>query len=1026
MVLGIRGKSRKNVAVEVDYVIHVREIKPWSSSLALKSVQSVFLQWQNGGQASGSFFGNVGDGGIEFGESFRLPVVFYKEKSRKSSSSDSYQKNYLEFQLSEPRKDNAGKAHVLGSAVINLADYATVVESTSVGVPLNLKKSSKSSVQPVLYVNVQPCGSDGCNLSKQVSLDNTESHGSASVSGSLNEVDDEIDSFIDDDGDDHSSQSSRTVTSSAFEAPASSSTIADKKALKSTTDNTGRFYGEPTIHSIPAPENTVTNPVSNAFKHPSGSSSPLSSIGSSSPQKPAYDYISLPHRPRDSSAPTLKKSLTQSVQSSASSSGFQDEDQEYGNYNFKTNRIHKSLTSRGVRMKENAQESTKGKIVSNHASEGTTSSVSVQKDTNSISASYADLGSPREDDHLVNMKEYSFDRKLPSKLSQDATRKPVIIKSETLTVSNNVGREDKVKSTESKHVKSVEPSVSAENNSRVRKHELMKKSKEAEIQADGRVGGIISANCERETITSFSDSKNESTIEMLKDELREAAAVEVSLYSIVAEHGGNTNKIHAPARRLSRFYIHACNMRSPAKKANAARAAITGLILVSKACGNDVPRLTFWLSNSIVLRAIISQGLVKDQASNGKRTTINGGGHRSVDGHLSEKNRIRTRKDEKNSIIGNFDNWEDPHIFMVALEKFEAWIFSRIVESVWWQNITPHMQSAAAKGSTTKKGNGRKNGLGDQEQGNFSIELWKKAFKDACERLCPVRAGGHECGCLSLLAHLVMEQLVNRLDVAMFNAILRENGEEMPTDPVSDPISESKVLPIPAGKSSFGAGAQLKNVIGSWSRWLTDLFGMDDTDVPDNEDELSDHKGQESETSFKAFRLLNALSDLMMLPSEMLAEKSIREEVCPTFGASLIKRVLYNFVTDEFCPEPIPDAVFEVLDDEENLEAETESVTTFPFSANPTFYSPPPAAASLIGIVGEVGSPALRSGSSVLKKSYTSDDELDELDSPMTSIIENVQVSSKTSSAANPMLKWKGGREVVRYQLLRQVWKDSD
>lgn len=54
---------------------------------------------------------------------------------------------------------------------------------------------------------------------------------------------------------------------------------------------------------------------------------------------------------------------------------------------------------------------------------------------------------------------------------------------------------------------------------------------------------------------------------------------------------------------------------------------------------------------------------------------------------------------------------------------------------------------------------------------------------------------------------------MDRLDVAMFNAILRENAEEMPTDPVSDPISDSKVLPIPAGKSSFGAGAQLKNVV---------------------------------------------------------------------------------------------------------------------------------------------------------------------------------------------------------------------
>lgn len=100
-------------------------------------------------------------------------------------------------------------------------------------------------------------------------------------------------------------------------------------------------------------------------------------------------------------------------------------------------------------------------------------------------------------------------------------------------------------------------------------------------------------------------------------------------------------------------------------------------------------RLTFWLSNSIVLRAIVSQGLVKAQVSNGKRTTIKGGGQHLAGGRLSEKDRIRTHKDEKNNILKSTDNWEDPHVFMVSLEKFEAWIFSRIVESVWWQ-VNPY------------------------------------------------------------------------------------------------------------------------------------------------------------------------------------------------------------------------------------------------------------------------------------------------------------------------------------------------
>ncbi|KAL4578833.1 hypothetical protein LXL04_014964 [Taraxacum kok-saghyz] len=122
----------------------------------------------------------------------------------------------------------------------------------------------------------------------------------------------------------------------------------------------------------------------------------------------------------------------------------------------------------------------------------------------------------------------------------------------------------------------------------------------------------------------------------------------------------------------------------------------------------------------------------------------------------------------------------------------------------------------------------------------------------------------------------------------MFNAILRESEEDMPTDPISDPIGDLRVLPIPFGRSSFGAGAQLKNTIGTWSRWLTDLFGIEDNDAHEDADDVVDNK---FDTSFKAFRLLHALSDLMMLPFEMLADQSIRKEVCPTFSTPLIRRV---------------------------------------------------------------------------------------------------------------------------------------
>jgi len=58
-----------------------------------------------------------------------------------------------------------------------------------------------------------------------------------------------------------------------------------------------------------------------------------------------------------------------------------------------------------------------------------------------------------------------------------------------------------------------------------------------------------------------------------------------------------------------------------------------------------------------------------------------------------------------------------------------------------------------------------------------------------------------------------MEHCVAHLDIAMFNAILRESENEIPTDTISDPIVDSRVLPILADDLSFGSGTQLKNSV---------------------------------------------------------------------------------------------------------------------------------------------------------------------------------------------------------------------
>lgn len=82
----------------------------------------------------------------------------------------------------------------------------------------------------------------------------------------------------------------------------------------------------------------------------------------------------------------------------------------------------------------------------------------------------------------------------------------------------------------------------------------------------------------------------ETRIERLEEELREVAALEVSLYSVVPDHSNSAHKLHTPARRISRIYIHACKHFARGKRATIARNSVSGLVLVARSCGNDVSR----------------------------------------------------------------------------------------------------------------------------------------------------------------------------------------------------------------------------------------------------------------------------------------------------------------------------------------------------------------------------------------------------------------------------------------------------
>ncbi|KAJ4961168.1 hypothetical protein NE237_021078 [Protea cynaroides] len=1086
MVLGLRTKNRKGASVQVHYLVQVQEIKPWPPSQSLRTLRSVILQWENGDRNSGSsgpvvpsIGSGAGDGKIEFNVSFRLTASLSREAPAKNGDAETFQKNYLEFSLYEPRRDNTVKGQPLGTVIIDLAEYGIVKGAVNIGAPMNCKRSFRNTAQPILFVTIQPFDKDDSsslrreNLSKESLLDQD---GKESISALMSEEyadETEIASFTDDD---ISSHSSSNVPSSALDTGGSSPPQTEKVR-----------------------EKLEEKPVTAGHKDLNGSSCSSSIDTSSDLVSPENHHAAFSNFPGKSLTLIPEKSVTYSVQSSSSSIAYEGKQKDVRPSNGRSNYDENDLTQERINGKSGNGSSTfeekqymtdintivgtaakvscsdtglrvvekAGLVISanshaegmdNRHSKGQSRNGTEEAETTTgLSASLMENGDAEElgengQEEQISKEEYlTTEDESSNSFFLDVDKKQDAYGGDTLTFSRRaLGVKSRALSDDRlKHLMSVRSSLdSAKSNGSLIDNKLTRKGKDTDTSKDadnasrsfimdrGKDAKITS----RHTRNSFSDGKVqqlEHRIERLEGELREAAAIEIGLYSVVAEHGSSASKVHAPARRLSRLYFHALRKWSPERIASAARSAVSGLVLVAKACGNDVPRLTFWLSNSIVLRAVISQTIDESQLP------ISAGDHLENNGGIKKNNQISSpvtwkesspnTREKKVSLSGSFDYLEDLHTFTAALEKFESWIFSRIIESVWWQTLTPHMHSTAGNASyknlsaSSRKSYGSRSSLGDLELGNFSLELWKKAFKDACERLCPVRAGGHQCGCLPVLSRLVMEQCVARLDVAMFNAILRDSGDELPTDPVSDPISDSKVLPIPAGKASFGAGAQLKNAIGNWSRWLTDLFGIDDDDLPEGENELDDGNRQEYKTSFKSFNLLYALSDLMMLPKDMLLDSAIRKELYPTFGAPLIRRILNSFVPDEFCPDPIPEALFEALDSEEALEAEEQSIRNFPCTAAPIVYSPP-SAASLAGFIGGLGSqsPLRRSGSSVLRKSYTSDDELDELDSPLASIISDSFRGSPTSTVTSWKPNESGGHNVIRYQLLREVWRDGD
>jgi hypothetical protein len=173
MVLGLRTKTKKDAAIHVDFNIFIQEISPWPPSESIKSLRSAVLFWENGERNSGktnTVAPSIGSGStvgkIEFNEFISIQVVFQKEGSSKSGK---WQRNLLELNLYEPRRDKLKGQH-LGTATLDLAEHAMFHEDAAVPVPLNCKRSFKSNAHPMIYLRIQPLDGDSSSVSSRDAL----------------------------------------------------------------------------------------------------------------------------------------------------------------------------------------------------------------------------------------------------------------------------------------------------------------------------------------------------------------------------------------------------------------------------------------------------------------------------------------------------------------------------------------------------------------------------------------------------------------------------------------------------------------------------------------------------------------------------------------------------------------------------------------------------------------------------------------------------------------------------------------
>ncbi|GLC40297.1 hypothetical protein PLESTB_001806600 [Pleodorina starrii] len=517
----------------------------------------------------------------------------------------------------------------------------------------------------------------------------------------------------------------------------------------------------------------------------------------------------------------------------------------------------------------------------------------------------------------------------------------------------------------------------------------------------------------------------------------ETASAGASFSSKAAAAGSSGGRgAHSPARRLVRTVVAMGPGDGPQFGASALRVVRAQ---VAAAPGDGLDVLSYWWSNVVHMRAMLAS----------LPPSLGTGGVSSVS--------LGAAAAMPPPSAGGSEHWASA-VLVPELRRLERMLFDEVLVRMWDRVLLPTVLSGRAGGASASGGSSiarpSSTAVTKRAQQEAAIKKWFEALEAVCGALnrhvgC---VGGHA----AMLRHQVLLQCLKRVDLLLFAHLLGGIGQPGVADLLADydphrtvawttagggggggiataaggfPHLDDASLPFARGVLTFGGGMSVKMTVTRLQQWATGQPALGGASTGPSggaaaataeaaafgADRGGTGSGAGTVNSGAAalgplFPLLRAAADLLMMPKELLLDRSVRLDVGAALSMRSVLHILERFKPDEFAQDSISPAILESLHEDAAL-PQMHLRTAAAADVN-SGYLPPPDALLLRGV--EAGTEP------GLEYDADSEDEMEEL----------AQVVAKSSigvgSSSSGGLHSAGAAfSATRFRLLHEMWVSS-